>query len=40
MKALKSAQITPKDAKEWKMTYTITTSDPDGNLIPEVSCEV
>ena len=40
MKALQSAQITLKDAKEWKMTYSITTYDPDGNFIPEVSCEV
>jgi len=40
MEALKSVQITPIDVKEWKMTYSATKSDPDGNLIPDVSCVV
>ena len=40
MKAFKSVQITPKEAKEWKMIYFVTKSDPKSNLIPGIQCEV
>ena len=39
-KALQSVQIAPKAAKEWKMVYQVTKSDPNGNLIPGIECEV
>jgi hypothetical protein len=39
-KALQSAKIAPNVAKEWKMDYSVTKSDPDGNLIPGIECEV